>query len=522
MFHERESAQQTDRLRTSISPNGNSVPAEQCQWDPRMPPRLAVTKYMSEAVGDDDDLFEAGCDSIQAVSIRNGICGVMHHHFGLPIARYIPHNVVYTNPSVRQLAYYIAELVEHGKTCVSLSATSGRVALMEELRTRYAAHFPPKNTEPASTSGCVVMLTGSTGALGCHILEQLMGDPDVAKVYALNRPDAVGNRSVYIRQAAAFKERQMDYTCLNSQKLSLLEGSLVDENFGLEEEVYTETKGSLTCIIHCAWPTSFGPTCSSMESMVLGTRRLVDFALSIPGSPLVIFCSTAGIFNNWPTGLRAQEEPLLRPSVAIGLGCCEAKWVAECILVEASKAAGLRASVARLSQLTGSSNGAWNAKEWVPSIVLSAKVAQCVPRPPGLVSWLRPQEAAAAILELRHSPRPFVHLAHPRPVPAELLFSAVARRLGVPMVEYTDWLTALDLTIRTRPSTSLTLMDFYRSIHRPLKAGEESREAFGLPSLDLASAFKSMPKTLGEIEPLDAADVDLWIAYWRRIGALGE
>jgi thioester reductase-like protein len=97
-----------------------------------------------------------------------------------------------------------------------------------------------------------VLLTGSTCSIGSHLLEALVQDPSVTKVYALNRKDASGARSVYIRQATSFRERALDFGALNSEKLELLEGDLEAENFGLDDDsMYEEIRKSVTCVVCC-------------------------------------------------------------------------------------------------------------------------------------------------------------------------------------------------------------------------------------------------------------------------------
>jgi thioester reductase-like protein len=101
----------------------------------------------------------------------------------------------------------------------------------------------------------------------------------------------------------------------------------------------------------------------------------------------------------------------------VGLGYAESKWVAESILRRASETTPLRPVSVRVGQLSGGVNGNWNASDWVPSIVCSAVSIGCLPDGAGVsiyvnvsvvysdisqgtVSWIRADEAAAALLEM--------------------------------------------------------------------------------------------------------------------------
>ncbi|KAF9042789.1 acetyl-CoA synthetase-like protein [Hymenopellis radicata] len=477
--------------------------------------RMAVEKYISEPLSDDEDLFQAGCDSLQATWIRNVICNVLHYNLKLS-TRNIPYNVVYVNPTIRKLGVYVAQVVRYGQAAVALCTGSSRIGEMEAMVRKYGSDFSRHRHRG------VVLLTGSTGSLGSHLLELLVKDPAVACVYALNRRDAKGYRSVYIRQAAAFKDRDLDYWILNCEKVQLLEGNLADECFGLEAHVFEELRREVTCIIHNSWSLNFGTTLASLEPLIAGTRRLIDFALSSDQAvpPKLVFVSTL-TFLNWPSGTTVPEGPNERPSTALGTGYTESKWIAESILVRAAEQTNLKVSIIRVGQLSGGPNGSWNPKEWLPSLIRSAQVVQCMPSPAGILAWMPVHLAAAAILEMRHSPRAFMNLAHPDPVPAVSVFQALADALRVPLVDYAEWLVALEASMRAGAGRSLTcmsLLDFYRTAYRP--PGHGSAEAFGMARADTARAREAAPVMHRSIARLGPEDVDSWVRYWRRIGLL--
>lgn len=71
----------------------------------------------------------------------------------------------------------------------------------------------------------------------------------------------------------------------------------------------------------------------------------------------------------------APEKLLDEPDACIGGGYGESKWVAEQILKSASEEAveePLKAIVVRPGQMTGGPSGAWNEKEWFPTLIKSS------------------------------------------------------------------------------------------------------------------------------------------------------
>jgi thioester reductase-like protein len=163
-----------------------------------------------------------------------------------------------------------------------------------------------------SPSGEVILLTGSTGFLGSHLLATLLQTSTVSRVYAINRPSSV---SLQDRQVAAFRKSDLSSDLLKSPKLVLLEGDLSKVRLGLDENVYNEIVARVTCVIHngtshrfsaahlvkrkLAWRVDFNVSLSSMEPLILGTRRLIDLALSSPLAhpPSFVFVSSVAIFD---------------------------------------------------------------------------------------------------------------------------------------------------------------------------------------------------------------------------------
>ena len=106
---------------------------------------------------------------------------------------------------------------------------------------RYSENMPWKNpTSLPPSGGAVVLLTGSTGNIGSHILASLLADPRISRVYAFNR----GQESAH-RQAVAFRARGLPADLLFSDKYVPLVGDLNEERFGLSHDVYDEASRQL-------------------------------------------------------------------------------------------------------------------------------------------------------------------------------------------------------------------------------------------------------------------------------------
>lgn len=148
------------------------------------------------------------------------------------------------------------------------------------------------------------------------------------------------------------------------------------------------------------WTIDFGLPLSAFDSDVRGLRHLIDLALGEGERPVakLIYTSSAGLFRSkwhmlhlWEhrTDCRADfdslplapipEEFIQDPAIAVGIGYCESKWVAEQIVAAAAKKTALKPSVIRPTQLTGGLNGMWKQSEWFPSLVSASVALRCFP-----------------------------------------------------------------------------------------------------------------------------------------------
>ncbi|CAL1709820.1 unnamed protein product [Somion occarium] len=485
--------------------------------------RQVVAGILTQKVSDDDDLFQFGCDSLQATWIRIGILKALRA-INPSIVRSVSPNIVYDAPSISRLAATLSSIVKASHE-PELDGVSSRVHELESKINQFTRDFPPRPSflRERPEGGDVVLLTGTTGGFGSNILVQLLNDSTVTKVYAFNRTktNALG------MQKEALRTRGLPESVLSSPKFELLEGDLSQTNFGLDRNKYAKLRDSVTHVIHNAWPVDFKLSLISYEKHVQGVRNLVDFALASPYSdpPRLLFVSSVGVFRNPTSREIAPEAPIRDPSVVVGQGYSESKWLSEQILAAATYVTGLPSVVVRLGQLSGNPNGHWNEKEWFPAIVKSAVSVECLPDVPGVapVSWLPTYDAATALIEMRNSEEPILHLVNPKPLPWRMFLEPIAKELGVPLVPWKLWLSRLENSLtdnsfsemeHMQHNPALRLLDMWR--HADL--GEDI-EPPGIVRLDTSKARKVAPSL--ERVPMEPEELARkWVAAWRETGFL--
>jgi hypothetical protein len=127
------------------------------------------------------------------------------------------------------------------------SATTAHHTLMEDLVRKYSEQLDAREISPVvaalSPSVHTVLLTGSTGALGSHLLAHLLTRDTVQHVYALNHI-STGGDTLIERQAKALAEQGLSPALAGSTKLTLLVADLAEEDFGVSAEQMKEVRRS--------------------------------------------------------------------------------------------------------------------------------------------------------------------------------------------------------------------------------------------------------------------------------------
>ncbi|KAF8581155.1 acetyl-CoA synthetase-like protein [Ramaria rubella] len=478
-------------------------------------------------LGDEDDLFSRGAESLQAMWIRNSILRALRETSYVSIAKELPLNFVYEHPCIASLSCYLVDLVK-GEAQIGATAHDARdikIKEMNDLVAKYTNNFQPQKSL-VSFCAEVVVLTGSTGSLGTHLLALLAQDTRVSRIYALNRPGAVSAKQ---RQRNMWEDHDLD-TSLLSDKIVFVElDSGHREGLGIPSDVYEDIRNSVTLIIHNAWTVDFNLTLSSFEPNIRALKNLMGLALNSTRSPrpLFVFTSTVGVFHSiggltsttdWRQTTAIPELPISDFKLAVGTGYTESKCVGERI-VEAHHPT-LRTLIVRVGQLSGAPNGSWRSREWVPAMVKSGITLGVLPDVQGEAAWLPVHAAASILLEIvQNEPTTpgitFAHLVHPRPVPSSVVWKTVAKALNVPLVPYDQWLHQLqESATRGDNGPAVKLFDFF-SIARP-----NDQKAIYFPRFMSTKTEAKAPRSFGSLEMLSEEDVLKWIGNWKEKGFL--
>jgi thioester reductase-like protein len=369
----------------------------------------AITDCFAKVLGRDidveRDLYGQGVDSISCIQIR----GMIQNSCLPNSARRLPLNILYDKATVSSLVSYIWNLRESLSNGDSSEATLANgqndsdkhLQIMRNLAAKYTV--PLQWSQEHDSTFCeVVVLTGSTGFLGSHILRLLLADDQVRSLICLVR--ASSKEQAHSRIETTLRSRGHKGSL--DHRIVCAPCDLNQKDLGLSPDLRELLATKATLFIHSAWTVNFSLHISSFEDQIRGTANMLNAAAG-SGARMVFISSTAAVSESRHALI--SESISLDPKDASPLGYSQSKWVAEQICAAAtdrdgpSDASSRRDAVViiRVGQLCGDERGAWNETEAYPLMLSTAKIIGSLPSITGEgVNWLPVHSAARAVLDI--------------------------------------------------------------------------------------------------------------------------
>ncbi|KAI9730859.1 MAG: putative NRPS-like protein biosynthetic cluster [Cirrosporium novae-zelandiae] len=342
----------------------------------------------------ESDFFSAGVDSLQAIKMWS----LLKRELSLGgNGAKMTQNAVFEQQNVSQLARYLYALrmgIEMDKR--------DEISVMRDLIEKYSTFTKHEPTGIPMPKSQVMIITGTTGSLGAHILAQSLLNSSVSKVYCLVR--APNSHAARDRVLAALFERELYVPNQNQSKIIALASDFSNETLGLSPTILEAIRNEATCIIHSAWAVNFNLGVQSFESHhIAGTFHLLNLSLSshLPTPPRFYFCSSISAAAGTPLPTKIPEAPITDLTHAQNMGYARSKLVTEHIVLNAAQKAGAASKIFRIGQIVGDGTaGLWNDTEAIPLMIRTAVTLGCLPMLDENPSWLPVDVLATSILEL--------------------------------------------------------------------------------------------------------------------------
>jgi amino acid adenylation domain-containing protein/thioester reductase-like protein len=338
------------------------VPAQRDDREEQHTPTQAGLSHLwsellkKEQVSLDDDFFALGGNSLLAAEMlahARVMFGIRADHIG-PLTR-----CLLRDPTLRGFAR-AAQDARAGKLATDGDRTRVDFAREAELRVPGrldAAPRSPRSPRPHWRKPPEILLTGSTGFLGTHLLRELLA-ATTARVWCLVRADDAAHGMVRIADAAA----RHGLPGLPADRVIPLPGDLAALRLGLSPGEFRELTRSIDIIYHAGAMVNFiYPYEELRAANVTGTREVIRLACLAGGIPVHYVSTTAVLAGLGVMGVREVTEgtPLAHAD-RLRVGYVETKFVAEELLRNAGRA-GLPVAIYRPLDIVGSRRtGVWN------------------------------------------------------------------------------------------------------------------------------------------------------------------
>lgn len=393
-----------------------------------------VKEYLPHvpALNDKDDVFELGLDSLCAARLQRQIDKLVTQTTGSKAARSF-NRFVYKYSTIGSMSAQL-QLILDGKFSEvpgDNDAAGSSPGLSQQLLEEISRTLQVVPGSGEAGPGAVVLLTGSSGSIGSHLLALLMRNAEVERVVCLDRPlrrdgdlghqsrARLSNESIttdldqWQRQKEAFSRHGIEeFDAALWSKVTALATTTREDNLGLSELQYQGLLHSVTHVIHNAWPMDFNRSVSSFTGQFTALRNLLRLAIDARGAASssrqmptrFVFNSSIAVLANYAEFMGIQrdgvtdepvealEAPVDDPRVASPMGYAQAKWVCEKLTEEAARLHPTRidASIIRIGQVTGSTRGgAWSTSEHVPALLKTIKNLGSAPNIEGVSTTCR-------------------------------------------------------------------------------------------------------------------------------------
>ncbi|RYP71484.1 hypothetical protein DL771_004739 [Monosporascus sp. 5C6A] len=355
---------------------------------------LSSSFAAAATIPEDGDFYAYGLDSVQTLEIVSTLRRNLQDQTSSPTAWVSP-RTIYRNSTILDLSHLLKGFLDDGAFPEEESELA-QAHIMDELVERYTKALPkrPGSQATESSGTSVIALVGSTGYLGSHVLAALLPNPNITRIYCLNR------RSDVQKRHEASLHELVDNVRPLLHKLEYMTVELGKPLLGLEQNEYDRLATDVDAIVYNSWRLDFGLAIRSFDSFLKATKDLVELSAASNRGMRIVFVSSTSSVGRMARKATAPEAPVQDSSAAFNTGYAQSKLTAERILAKASQTSGVPVSIIRVCQVGGptrGSPGTWADQPWISALLRTAKTLKSIPSQVAPIDWV-PVDTAAAML----------------------------------------------------------------------------------------------------------------------------
>lgn len=469
------------------------------------------------AANNNDDLFHFGLDSLKALEVTQSIKTELAAYFDESKLSFITTLMLFKYPTISQLAETISNRLSEDLEEDRSRTHQHDIERMIETYTS-KTNFPQVVAPLAEGSQLHIVLIGSTGFLGQHLLTTLIQRPDIVKITCINRNPSA--QKMHSQQLQSIKTKaQVEFHTMSLTDISI-------EELQRHKELFENTDG----VIFSAWTVNFNQPLWFFEPQIRALSALCTVLISLENSPRLFFISS--ISSSIDSQTVVPEMVLHNASGSMPMGYAQSKYVAERVLSKFTDLTPLDVTILRLGQIAGPVSDSigdltvnaniakWNEAEWFPSVMkTSAKLGLIPSELDGPVDWIPVNLFTRGISELiSHDilgkrKLQVYNLVNPSPVSWSDLVPVVQEAMPKSkIVPFATWLKDLKAKASELKEAekekypALRIIDYLESRVDASEVGKNS-----IISVDKA---KTASPTIANLQSVDKKWVKQWLAEW--------
>ncbi|MER5519552.1 amino acid adenylation domain-containing protein [Streptomyces sp. NPDC002763] len=350
------------------------------------------------AVAVDDDVFDLGAQSLQAIQAANRL--------GVELGRNVKVAWLFQHPTAAALARFLTETAGDSDSdsdsdsdgAQPLTRPSGLPATLL-ADTVLDPGIRPGIGRPPHHTPRRILLTGATGFVGAHLLAELLAGT-AAEIVCTVRADTAPEATARVEAALARHGITLDER--TRSRVTALPSELARPDLGLTRDALGDLAATCDAIFHNAATVSILRDYATLRAAnTESTRQLLRVA-AVRTTPLH-YVSTLSVA---PPASRSPEVPeaFLPPHDGLRYGYQQSKWASERLLEQAAER-GLPVTVHRLGRVVGpSGTGYVNEHDFLWSVLRAGIPAGIVPELFDDEVWTPVDFAARSLVHLSLTP----------------------------------------------------------------------------------------------------------------------
>ncbi|MEZ3181808.1 amino acid adenylation domain-containing protein [Streptomyces pimonensis] len=396
----RTSTGKIDRNALSVAAEDRTSPAAETVGGPEETiTRIWAQVLGVERVAPQDDFFDLGAQSLQAIQVANRI--------GVELEREVRVAWLFEHPTAAGLAHHLEHRSDAPATASALpEAVLADAVLEDDIR--------PATSPRTPGAPRTIVLTGATGFVGPHLLAELLRVTD-AEIVCPVRAATPAEAADRVRQALAAQKLPLP---ADAERITAIPADLARPNLGLGAARLAELAETCDAIIHNAATVSIMREYASLRAANTdSTRQLLRMAStrSIPVH-LVSTLSVAPPRSQSPD----VPETFFPPHQGLLSGYQQSKWASERLLAQAAER-GFPVTLHRLGRVVGAPDtGQVNRRDFLWSVLASSIPAGIVPDLFEAEVWTPADYVARAVVHLSLTAAPGTIFNHAPVAPVRL------------------------------------------------------------------------------------------------------